>query len=91
MNAGKEESALNGIYSDEFKVPRDAAQDALDQLEVYNHEQARLLKEDINQLSQQISFIFFIITLIAIRITSYNVCYTKSLRRGFEAIQSGRM
>ncbi len=66
MNAGKEEEALKGIYSSEFKDPRDAAQAALDELELYNQDQARLLKDQIAQLYLQSSLIFLIITIFAI-------------------------
>ena len=61
MNAGKEEAALEGIYSDNFKIPRDAAQDALDKLELYNQEQSRHLKLEIVQTYQVSSLLFFII------------------------------
>ena len=43
MTAGREE-ALAGIYSDDFAIPRDDAQTALDNLEAYNQEQAQFLK-----------------------------------------------
>ncbi len=66
MKAGKEEAALTGIYSDEFKVPRDAAQDAINQLEIYNEDQSKLLKNEIADLYQQSSLIFLLITLFAI-------------------------
>jgi len=66
MKAGKEEAALTGIYSDDFKVPRDAAQDAINQLEIYNEDQSKLLKNEIADLYQQSSLIFLLITLFAI-------------------------
>lgn len=61
MNAGKEETALEGIYSDNFKNPRDAAQNALDSLETYNQKQSQLLKDEIVQTYQTSSLIFLII------------------------------
>ncbi|PWR74292.1 HAMP domain-containing methyl-accepting chemotaxis protein [Methanospirillum lacunae] len=66
MKAGNEESALTGIYSEDFKTPRDAAQDAIDQLEIYNQEQSRILKDDITKLYQESSLIFLFITLFAL-------------------------
>ncbi|MDD1730197.1 MAG: MCP four helix bundle domain-containing protein, partial [Methanospirillum sp.] len=85
MKAGKEDAALTGIYSDDFKVPRDAAQGALDQLEQYNQDQARTLKEDIARLYQQSSWIFLFITLFAIIFgISFALILTTSITRPLE-------
>lgn len=65
MDAGREEAALEGIYSNDFSIPRDNAQDALDTLEEYNQEQSRILKDEIAQLYQQSSLTFIVITIIA--------------------------
>lgn len=82
MNAGKEEDALTGIYSDGFKVPRDNAQAALDELEAYNQDQARVLKEEIAQLYQQSSLIFLIITIFAVVFgISFALILTNSITR----------
>jgi methyl-accepting chemotaxis protein len=61
MNAGKEEAALTGIYADNFKVPRDTAQDALDKLEMMTQEEAKGLKEEIVETYRVSSLIFLII------------------------------
>lgn len=66
MNAGREEAALEGIYSDDFATPRDTAQDALDKLEAYNQEQAQKLKNEIIQTYQTSSIIFLIIGIFAL-------------------------
>ena len=82
MNAGKEEDALTGIYSDGFKIPRDNAQTALDELEAYNQDQARVLKEEIAQLYQQSSLIFLIITIFAVVFgISFALILTNSITR----------
>ncbi len=92
MKAGKEEAALAGIYGDEFKTPRDAAQGAIDQLEIYNQEQSELLKNEIAGLYQQSSIIFLLITLFAIIFgLSFAIILTNSitspLGRTMEMIQ----
>lgn len=66
MEAGKEEASLEGIYSDSFSTPRDAAQDALDKLEAYNQERSRILKEEITDTYATSSFIFLIIGIITL-------------------------
>ncbi len=66
MNAEKEEAALEGIYADSFSVPRDAAQDALDQLEAYNSNKAREMKEEIASTYQSSSLLFLIIVLFTL-------------------------
>ena len=82
MTAGREEDAISGIYSDEFKNPRDAAQEALDQLETYNYDQARKLKEEIAGLYQTSSLIFLIITAFAIGFgVAFALILTNSITR----------
>jgi len=92
MKAGKEEAALAGIYSDEFKTPRDVAQGAINQLEIYNQDQSKLLKNEIAELYQQSSIIFLLITLFAIIFgLSFALILTNSitkpLNRTMEMIQ----
>lgn len=66
MTAEREDAAIEGIYADNFKVPRDTAQDAIDKLEMYNYDQARKLKEEISSLYLNSSLIFLVITAFAI-------------------------
>ena len=66
MNDGNEKAALDGIYGDDFKVPRDAAQEALDKLEAFNMEQARLLKDDTSRTYHDSSLLFLFIGLFSL-------------------------
>ncbi|ABD40435.1 methyl-accepting chemotaxis sensory transducer [Methanospirillum hungatei JF-1] len=66
MNNGREEAALEGIYSKNFSVPRDAAQDALDNLEIYNQEKSKLMRDDIVRTYQESSLLFFVIVLLTL-------------------------
>ena len=66
MTAGREEAALAGIYSDDFAIPRDDAQTALDNLEAYNQEQARILKNEITHQFENSSLLFFIIGILTL-------------------------
>ncbi len=66
MTNGREEAALEGIYSDNFAVPRDAAQDALDKLEEYNQVKSKTLRDEIVQQYQVSSLLFFIIVLLTL-------------------------
>jgi len=66
MSAGNEEAALAEILSDNFATPRDASQDAINQLKQFNYEQSKLLNEEIASLYMQSSLIFLVITLFAI-------------------------
>mgnify|MGYP003747982065 CR=1 FL=1 len=66
MNNGREEAALDGIYSDEFKIPRDAAQDALDKLEGYNQQKSKMLKDEIVTEYRVSSLLFLGIVIITL-------------------------
>lgn len=66
MEAEREDEALVGIYSDDFAVYRDKAQDALDSLEAYNQERARILKDEITATYQSSSYLFLIIGIITL-------------------------
>lgn len=82
MQAGREEAAIEGMYSDNFATPRDAAQDAIDKLEEYNYEQARLLKEEIAALYQFSSLLYLIVAIFAILFgLSFALILTNSITR----------
>lgn len=67
MKNEREKEALEGIYSEDFAIPRDAAQDALDKLEAYNQELSKSMRDEIvhnYEVSTQLFFIIVLLTLI---------------------------
>ena len=66
MEAGREDAAVEGLTSDAFSVPRDRAQDALDNLEEFNYDQARRLKEEIASLYQTSVLLSLLTTAFAV-------------------------
>lgn len=65
LQSGNTAGAIKGIKSDGFKVPRDAAEDALKALQQYNREEAQALKDQIRTDYQSTSIAFIIIALFA--------------------------
>jgi len=66
LKAGDTKGAIAGIKADGFKVPRDAAEDALKTLQQYNRDEAKSLKEQIKSDYESTSLLFAIITIVAI-------------------------
>ena len=61
--AGDTKGAIAGIKADGFKVPRDAAEDALKALQQYNRDEAKALKDQIRADYQSTTILFVLISL----------------------------
>ncbi|NMB77854.1 MAG: methyl-accepting chemotaxis protein [Methanomicrobiales archaeon] len=88
LQAGNTPGAIAGIRGDGFKVPRDAAEDALKNLQQYNRNEAKTLRDQILSNYQSTTILFLVMTIgTAIFGISLGLYLTRSITTPIEAVK----